>query len=290
MGFRQILEGAGFIKMVEVLPPKGPRGEDLERRLVPMKGLIHCLYIPHLQGAVMRASSLATAHYLRGKGFEAVFEVNGAHQNRLAIQAELLGAGILGLDGVMVLEGDHPQWGDHPEGKPVYDLDLEGILSAIRAIKEGKDLGGGDLEGRADFCVGTKADASLKDDDLEREWERMGRLVEAGVEFFVTTPVYDLGQLARFMEGARGLGVPVLAGVVLLKSAGMARYMNKHIPGVLIPEGVIERLLKAPDRAYESVRIAAEAMRELKGLCQGVNLIPIGWEDKVPQVLEEAEG
>ncbi|RLA85872.1 MAG: 5,10-methylenetetrahydrofolate reductase [Deltaproteobacteria bacterium] len=288
MVFRERLRDVDFVKVVEVLPPKGTNGVEFERRLIPLKGLVDAFYLPSLQGAVLRASSWGAALFLQERGFETIFEISCIHRNRLAIQADLLGVGLLGLQNVMLLEGDDPKWGDHPEAEAVRDLGLMELIEAVRSLKEGKDLAGGDLDGAPDFCVGTKVNASLKDEGLEREWERMREMAERGVEFFVTTSVYDLGQLERFMLGASQVGRPVIAGLMVLKSAGMARYINKHVPGVLIPEETIDKLLRAPDKAVTSVKIAAETLRGIREVCQGVNIIPIGWEDKVPQILEEA--
>lgn len=284
------LRKGDFIVVVEVLPPKGSSFQDFEKKLVPMKGLVDALYVPSLQGAVMRASSWGAAKPLKDRGYEVIFEVNCAHQNRLALQAELLGAALLELENVVVVEGDDPKLGDHPEAKPVFDVGVVELLEGIATMKKGKDMAGGDLEAPVRFCVGAKVDASLEGSPLEKEWELMARMAELGVEFFFTTSVYDLGKMERFMEGASRIGVPVLAGVMLLKSAGMARYLQRHVPGVYIPEEVVERLLYASDRVFVSVKLASELIRGLKGICQGVDIVTLGWEDKVPMVLEEVAG
>jgi methylenetetrahydrofolate reductase (NADPH) len=286
---RKKLRGDGFLKVVEVLPPKGARGEGFEERLIPLKGLVDAVYIPHLPGAVMRAGSAFCAHFLHVRGYEVIFEVNCAHSNRLAIQAELLGAGLLGLKNVVLSEGDDPKWGDHPEAKAVFDINLKQLLEIVKAFREGKDLVGGDLEGALDLCVGVKVDASLQGDGLKREWDRMEEMARLGVEFFLSSSVYDLEQLERFMEGASKIGVPVIAGLIVLKSAGMARYINKHVPGVMIPERVIEKLLRSPDKELASIEVAVEALKGIRRVCQGVNFITIGWEDKVSQILKEAD-
>lgn len=290
MSWADRLRKGEFLVVVEVLPPKGGGFQDFEKRLVPMKGLVDAVYLPSLQGAVMRASSWGAAKPLRDRGYEVIFEVNCAHQNRLALQAELLGAALLGLENVVVVEGDDPKLGDHPEAKPVFDVGVMELLKGVAALKRGKDMAGGELETPVGFCVGAKVDASLDGPSLEREWELMVQMAELGVEFFFTTSVYDLRRVEHFMQGASRVGVPVLAGVMLLKSAGMARYLQKHVPGVYIPEEVVERLLHASDRVYVSVKLASELIRGLKGMCQGVEIVTLGWEDKVPMVLEEVAG
>jgi len=287
MRWTERLRRGEFLVVVEVLPPKGADLQGFEKKLVPVKGLVDAVYLPSLQGAVMRASPWGVAKPLRDRGYEVIFEVSCAHQNRLALQAELLGAALLGLENVVVVEGDDPKLGDHPEAKPVFDVHVKELLGGLAAMKRGKDMAGGDLEAPVYFCVGAKVDASLDGPSLEGEWEAMAQMVELGVEFFFTTSVYDLRKMERFMQGASKLGVPVLAGVMLLKSAGMARYLQKHVPGVYIPEEVVERLLYAADRTYASVKLASELIRGLKGICQGVEIVTLGWEDKVPMVLEE---
>ncbi len=288
MEFRERLNTGGFLKLVEVLPPKGVGAEQFEKRLVPVKGKVDAVYIPSLQGGIMRVESWAAAKYLQDRGYETIFEVCCAHKNRVALQAEVLGGAFLGLRNVMVVAGDDPKLGDHPEAKAVFDVDVMGLLEGIRGLKKGYDMAGSDLEGAPDLCVGAKVDASAQGPLLELELRDMERKIRLGVEFFITTTVYDLEQLQRFMERAKEFKVPVIAGLMILKSAGMARYINKHVEGVLIPEGVIERLLKAPDKVEESARIAAEMIQGMREICQGVSLIPIGWEEKVPLVLEEA--
>ncbi|RLB07844.1 MAG: 5,10-methylenetetrahydrofolate reductase [Deltaproteobacteria bacterium] len=290
MGWRERLEGGGFLKVVEVLPPKGIDEKGFGERLIPLRGRVDAIYIPSLQGGVMRMSSWAACKYLQEKGYDTIFEVSCAHQNRVALQAELLGAYLLGLENVMAVPGDDPKLGDHPEAKGVFDIDLIELLEGIRRLQKGYDMSGGDLEGSPRFCVGAKLDASARGHVLDLEMKEMEKKIRLGVEFFITTSVYDLGQFETFMQKAQTFGVPVIAGLMVLKSAGMARYINKHVEGVFIPDEIIMRLMKAPDKIAASIEIAAEMIRGIKDLCQGVNIISIGWEDKIPAILEEAEG
>lgn len=290
MGWRQRLKGGGFLKVVEILPPKGVDVKGFEERLIPLKGRIDAIYVPSLQGGVMRMSSWAGCRYLRDKGYETIFEVSCAHQNRVAVQAELLSAFHLGLENVMAVLGDDPKLGDHPETKGVFDIGLLELLEGIGRLQKGHDMSGGDLEGSPHFCVGTKLDASGRGHGLDPEMREMEKMIRLGVEYFLTTSVYDLGQFEVFMQKTSTFGVPVIAGLMVLKSAGMARYINKHVEGVFIPEEIISRLMKAPDKIVASIEIAAEMIRGIRELCQGVNIIPIGWEDKVPAILNELEG
>ena len=238
----------------------------------------------------MRMSSWGTCRYLRDKGYETIFEISCAHQNRVAVQAELLGAHLLGLDNVMAVSGDDPNLGDHPEAKGVFDIDLLQLLETIGRLQKGYDMSGGDLEGAPRFCVGTKLDASAQGHVLDLDMKEMEKKIRLGVEYFFTTSVYDLGQFEAFMQKARTFGVPVIAGLMILKSAGMARYINKHVEGVVVPEEIIEQLMKAPDKILASIEIAAEIIKGIKDMCQGVSIIAMGWEDKVPAILDAVEG
>lgn len=290
MGWRDRLKSGSFVTMVEALPPKGVDVKRFEEQLTPLKGRADAITIPSLQGGVMRMSSWAACRYLLDKGYETIGEISCAHQNRVALQAELLGAYHLGIENIMAVTGDDPKLGDHAEAKAVFDIDLPQLLGAIRNLQEGHDMSGGDLEGRPRFCVGTKLDASACGHGLDAELRGMGERMGLGAEFFVTTSVYDLAQFEAFMQKAQAFGAPIIAGLMVLKSAGMATYINKHVRGMVIPEEIVERLLKAPDKIVASIEIAAEVIKGLRGMCQGVSIIAMGWEDKVPAILEHAEG
>jgi 5,10-methylenetetrahydrofolate reductase len=288
MGWRDRLKSGSFVTMVEALPPKGVDVKGFEKRLIPLKGRVEAISVPSLQGGVMRMSSWAACRYLLDKGYETIGEISCAHQNRVALQAELLGAYQLGIENMMAITGDDPKLGDHPEAKAVFDIDLLELLRGIRNLQEGHDMSGGDLEGRPCFCVGTKLDASARGQGLDAELRGLEERMGLGAEFFVTTSVYDLAQFEAFMQKVRTFGVPVIAGLMVLKSAGMATYINKHVRGIVIPEEIVERLLKAPDKIVASLEIAAEIIKGLRGLCQGVSIVSMGWEDKVPRLLDTA--
>jgi methylenetetrahydrofolate reductase (NADPH) len=288
LGWREQLKSGRFLTIVEALPPKGVDVKGFEEQLTPLKGRAHAVSIPSLQGGVMRMSAWGASRYLLTKGYETICEVSCAHQNRVALQAELLGAYHLGIENIMAVAGDDPKLGDHPEAKAVFDIDGTELLEAIKKLQAGYDMSGGDLEGAPRFCVGAKLDASAQRHVLDLEMKGMEQKIRLGVEFFLTTPVYDLAQFEAFMRKARTFGVPVIAGLMLLKSAGMARYINKHIEGIMVPEETIERLMKAPDKIAASVDIAAELIKGAQALCQGVSIIAMGWEEKIPRVLDAA--
>ena len=290
MGWRDRLKRGGFLRVVEALPPKGVAVKGFEEHLIPLKGRVEAISVPSLQGGVMRMSSWGAGRYLLDKGYEPICEISCAHQNRVAMQGELLGAYHVGIENIMAVMGDDPRLGDHPEAKAVFDIDVLELLGAIRNLQEGHDMSGGDLEGSPRFCVGTKIDASVRGKGLDAEMRAMEEKMRLGAEFFVTTSVYDLKHFEAFMQKAKVFGTPVIAGLMVLKSAGMARYINKHVAGVMVPEAIIERLMKAPDKIMASIEIAAEIIQGIQGMCQGVNIIAMGWEDKVPAILDAVGG
>jgi methylenetetrahydrofolate reductase (NADPH) len=290
MGWREQLKSGRFLTIVEALPPKGVDVKGFEEQLIPLKGRVEAIYVPSLQGGVMRMSSWVAGRYLLDRGYEAICEISCAHQNRVAVQAELLGAYHLGIENIMAVAGDDPKLGDHPEAKAVFDIDNLELLGGIRNLQDGHDMSGGDLDGAPQFCVGTKVDASVRGKSLDNQMRAMEQMVGLGAEFFITTTVYDLAQFKAFMQKAKTFGIPIIAGLMVLKSAGMARYINRHVEGVVVPEGTIERLMKAPDKIMASIEIAAEIIKGIKEMCQGVSIISMGWEDKAPAILDAAEG
>jgi len=232
--------------------------------------------------------SLSVCALLKARGAETIFTLSCADRNRLALQSDLLNASALGLDNVLILQGDSPSIGDHYEAKPVFDLDVPGLLGAAKRLQEGYDLAGNELQGKPQFCVGSQIRLRATSQDMDLEVIEMEKKIGIGVDFFVTSSVYDAGLFETFMKKAAPLKVPIIAAVTLLKSVGMARYVNKHVEGALIPETAIDKLMKAPDKQEASIEIAKEMIHQLKPLCQGIQIIPIGWEQLIPAVLERA--
>jgi methylenetetrahydrofolate reductase (NADPH) len=207
----------------------------------------------------------------------------------LALQSDLLSAHILGIENVLALTGDLPSLGDHPQAKPVYDLDSVQLLWTIQRLNEGFDINGNELQGKTNFFAGAvvtpEADTEAK---RELQFYKMEKKIANGARFFQTQAIYDLGTFARFMKRVEGFKIPVLAGIIPLKSAAMARFMNKNVAGVFVPDELIDKMAKAEDKTAAGIEIAADLMKSLKGICQGVHLMAIGWEKKVPAILDAA--
>ena len=204
----------------------------------------------------------------------------------MALQSDLLNASVMGIENVLCLTGDHPALGDHPDAKPVFDLDSVSLLAAARELQQGRDLGGKDLKGAPRFFVGASVTPGA--DPLEPQILKMERKVKAGAQFFQTQAVYEPREFEEFMKAVRQLNVPVLVGIVVLRSAAMARFMNKNVAGVSVPESLIEEMDKAENKAKKSIEIAARLTSDMKGMCQGVHLMAIGMENRVPAILDAA--
>ena len=286
MNIAQLAEQGKFIITTEVGPPKGVDIKEMLENAELMRGRVDALNVTDQQSSVMRLGSLPVCRLLKESGLEPVFQVTCRDRNRIALQSDLLGAYTLGITNVLCLTGDSVSLGDHPQAKPVFDLDSVSLLCAARQLEAGKDLSGNDLEGAPEFCLG--AVVSPESEPLEPQLIKMEKKVKAGAQFFQTQAVYDTKKLEEFMKAVAPLNVPVMVGIVLLRSAGMARFMNKSIAGIHVPDELIEEMEKTEKRAKTSVEIAARLINEMKGLCQGVHIMAIGWEKRVPEVLDAA--
>ncbi len=286
MSFKEQLELGKFVIVVELQPPKGSDLSEVFQNTELLKGRVDAVNVPDLQNAIMRLGSLSVCALLRAKGMEVIYNLSCSDRNRLALQSELLNAAALGLKNILLLQGDHPSIGDHFEAQPVFDLDVTGLLGAAKRLQEGYDLMGNDLLGKPRFCVGTMVNAAAKAHVLDLEVMDMEKKIRMGVDFFFTHSVYDVNVFEAFVKKVAHFKVPIIVGITLLKSVGMARYVNKHVEGASIPDSIIDQLMKASDKRQASVEIAGHLIRTLKPFCQGIQIIPIGWENLIPSVLE----
>ena len=286
MNFCEKLSAGKFVVTSEISPPKGTDVNGILDDASLLKGRVDAVNVTDLQSSVMRAGSISVCHLLKDIGIEPIFQMTCRDRNRLALQSDLLSASILGIENVLILTGDYPTLGDHPEAKPVFDLGSVQLLEVLKAMQGGKDMKGNSLQGSPHFCVGAVVNPGA--DPLEPEVIKMEQKIASGARFFQTQAVYDIELFKRFTIATAHLKVPVLAGIVLLKSAGMARFMNKNVAGVFVPDELIREMDSAGDRTAVSVGIATRLIRGLKPFCQGVHIMPIGWNKKVPLVLNAA--
>ncbi|HEC68926.1 MAG TPA: 5,10-methylenetetrahydrofolate reductase [Candidatus Omnitrophica bacterium] len=283
---KEKLEKGDFVVTSEIGPPKGVNIEPYLEEADKLKGKVTAINVTDIQSAVMRLGSLAVCHLLKERGIEPVYQLVTRDRNRLALQSDLLSAYVLGIENVLCLTGDHPVLGDHPQAKPVYDLDSVQLLKAAKSLNEGEDMVGNPLEGRPQLFLGAVVNPGIE--PLEPQIIKMKKKISAGAQFFQTQPVYEVDKFARFVEKVKDLGVPILAGVVLLKSAKMAKYMNENVSGVNVPQELIEEMasVSKEDRPKKSVEIAVRLIRKLKPLCQGIHIMPLGWDRYVPDILK----
>ena len=237
----------------------------------------------------MRLGSLPVCHLLKEKGLDPVFQITCRDRNRLALQSDLLSAYVLGIENVLAITGDLPVLGDHPQAKPVYDLDSVQLLEVITKLNEGYDMAGNELKGKPNLFPGAVVNPGASTEAaFELQLIKMEKKIEAGARFFQTQAIYEPDAFAKFMRRVKGFNVPILAGIIPLKSVGMARFMNKNVAGVFVPEELIEKMAAAEDKTRTGLEIAADIIKELKDICQGVHIMAIGWEKKVPAVLDAA--
>lgn len=287
MQLQKKLEAQEFVIMAEMGPPKGTDVSELVANATQVKGRVDAFVIPEMSNAVMRLSSLGGSLLLANRGLETVMQMCCRDRNRLALQGDLLAAAALGVSNVMAVTGEDITHGDHHRARAVNDIDLLELLGAIHTLQGGKDMAGVELRGSPRFFVGSTVNVGSPSPELELG--ALDQKLAAGARFFVTPPIFDLTVVDRFLKRWGDRRAYLIPTVLLLKSVGMARYIDRHLENVEIPPETIRRLQNAPERVRECVLIAAELIAALKARrVSGVNIVTMGWEDKLPQVLSGA--
>ncbi|MBT9149421.1 MAG: Bifunctional homocysteine S-methyltransferase/5,10-methylenetetrahydrofolate reductase [Dehalococcoidia bacterium] len=287
---KEALDSGDFVVTSEVGPPKGTNIEEMLHHIDLLKDKVDGINATDNQSSVMRVSSLAVCHLAQESGAEAILQITCRDRNRMALESELLSANILGLHNVLCLTGDYVSVGDHPDAKPVFDFDSVHLIQAVRTMEQGKDTAGNELNGAVKFCVG--AIVTPEANPIEPQLLKFEKKIRAGIDFVQTQAIYDLDNFKRFMQYARQFEVKILAGIILLTSVGMARYMNENVPGVVISEELIRELKSAPKgKVLETgIAIAGRMIKQIKdeSICDGVHIMAIGREGLVPQIMETA--
>jgi len=290
MPLKEKIESGKYVVLGEFETPKGADFSRLLKNANQVKGRLDALVIPEMANSVMKASSLGGCIFLQTKGFETVFQVCCRDRNRLALQGDILTAAALGVPNIMAVYGEDIRYGDHPQAKAVYDLDLMQLLETIQKLQTGRDMVGIELSGAPEFFIGSTINAGAIGNALDTEIENLQKMMEVGVQFVITTPVFDLHQFQEFIKRIDTNQVAVIPTVLLLKSVGMARYIDRNIENISIPPEMIRGIQKAPDRLRHCIQIAAELINRLKDMgMAGVMISTVGWEDKLPQVLNAAK-
>ena len=291
MRITELFDNGQFVVTAEVGPPKGIHVEHLVEEAKDYLSGITAVNVTDNQSSVMRMGSLPTCVALKNAGLTPILQLTCRDRNRIALQSELLGASMLGIDNILCLTGDHTVMGDHPGAKPVFDLDSVSLLHTACQLEKGLDLAGNALVGQAPkFAKG--AVVSPCSDSVDAQLAKMERKVMAGAEYFQTQAVFDSEKFISFMEKAKQFGKPVQLGVIIPKSAGMAKFMNKNVAGVHVPQWMIDELAADKEKAkagITGVELAAKVIKECRPYCQGLHIMALGWEAKVPELLKLAE-
>ena len=290
MRITELFDNGEFVVTAEVGPPKGIHLEGLVEEAKTHLSGITAVNVTDNQSSVMRMGSLPACVALKNAGLTPILQLTCRDRNRIALQSELLGAAALGLENILCLTGDHTKMGDHPGAKPVFDLDSVSLLHTACQLEKGVDLAGNPLVGEPPkFAKG--AVVSPCSESVDAQLAKMERKVMAGAEYFQTQAVFDSEKFIEFMEKAKQFGKPVQLGVIIPKGAGMAKFMNKNVAGVHVPQSMIDELAADKERAkagITGVEIAARIIKECRPYCQGVHIMALGWEAKVPEVLKLA--
>jgi len=288
--FRKALMSKKFVVTSEVAPPKGTNLETITHHIELLKDKVDAMNITDHQSSVMRFPSLGGALLVKEMGGEPILQMTCRDRNRMALQADLMFAHSRGINNVLCLTGDSVVLGDHKEAKGVFDLDSSQLVAAIRVMERGEDLGGNKLDGAVSFCAG--AIVTPEANPIEPQLIKFEKKIDAGAEFIQTQAVYDLDNFKKFMDYARQFPVKILAGIILLTSAPMARFMNKNVAGVMVPQDLIDEMDEAPKgrKLDKGVEIAGRMIKRIyeEKMCDGVHIMAIGKEEVVPDIMSAA--
>jgi 5,10-methylenetetrahydrofolate reductase len=289
----KVLESGRFAVTAEAGPPKGTSAAVMQRKAEALRYCCDAANVTDNQTAIVRMSSLAGCVLMKQQGLDPVMQIVCRDRNRIAIQSDVLGAVALGIGNILCLSGDHQSFGNHPTAKNVFDIDSIQLIAALKAMRdEKKFLCGEDISGEVPIFIGAAANPYA--DPFEFRVARLAKKVKAGAEFIQTQAVYDIDKFAKWMEMVVDKGLDekthILAGVIPIKSAGMARYMRDYVSGVTVPDEVVTRMEQAKDAKAEGAKLAVEIIERVKEIpgIHGVHIMAVGWEDIVPEIVEQA--
>jgi methylenetetrahydrofolate reductase (NADPH) len=291
MSLQSKLESGQFAVSCEFGPLKGTDTHEIHENIEILKGKVDAANVTDQQSSVMRMSGLAVSAMCVQGGLEPIFQMTCRDRNRIALQSDLLGAWALGIKNVLALTGDLPQLGDHPQAKGVYDLDSVTLLQAITRLNEGFDLSNNELKGKPSFFAGAVVKVeSNTEASAELQLAKFQKKIAAGAKFFQTQAVYDPVAFEKFMKRVEKYKVPVMLGIIPLKTAAFAKFMNANVAGIRVPDDLIQQMAAASkeDREKVGLEMAANLIKKMKPMCQGVHIMAIGWEKKVPQIMQLA--
>jgi methylenetetrahydrofolate reductase (NADPH) len=288
MSLQSQLESGKFAVSCEFGPVKGTDIHELKENIEILKGKVDAANVTDQQSSVMRMSGLATASLCVQGGLEPIFQMTCRDRNRIALQSDLLGAWVLGLKNVLALTGDMASKGDHPQAKDVFDLDSVTLLQTITRLNEGFDLSGNELKGKPAFFPGAVVKVENNTEaSFELQIAKFQKKITAGAKFFQTQACYEPKSFEKLMRRVEKFKVPIMIGVIPLKNAGSAKYMNANVAGIHVPDELIDVMAKAAkeDREKVGIQMAADLIKKMKPMCQGVHIMAVAWEKKVPEIM-----
>ncbi len=287
MNLKQKFDAGRFVILAEMEPPKGTDVSDMVNAAQRVKGEVDAFVVPEMSNAVMRMSSLGGAMILHNKGMETIMQANCRDRNRIALQADLLAAAGCGIQNVMAVAGSDPSFGDHQQARSVYDIDLLELLKMLTTMQTGRDMAGIELKGTPEFLLGSTINAGAGKSP-ELALEELNKKIDAGAGFFVTPPLFDISGIRPFMKRVDLKKTRIIPTVLLLKSLGMARYLARNVDDVHVPDTLITRIRKAPEKPRECIAIAAEMITALRDEgFSGVLISTRGWENRLPDILQK---
>jgi 5,10-methylenetetrahydrofolate reductase len=290
MGFVDSINSKKFNVLAEIDPPKGIETAKMFETADMLKGRVDAIILNDMPSAVLTMGSLAASFLLKEKGIDTIFNILCRDRNILALQSDILSAAALGIENLYINVGDDISYGDHPQARPVNEIDDTRLLTIVSQLQEGSDAAGNRINGNPRFNIGVAINSGATGADLDKEFKAMEEKAKTGASYFISSPVFDLKAFEEFTETARkAVSVPIIAEVLVLKSVATARYINKHVNGINVPDEYVDRLYSAGDKQKESITITAELIRGLKEICEGVNIKAMGWEEKIPAYLDAAE-
>jgi len=288
MKLRDTLEEKRFVVTAELQPPVGEESQEVIKKFDLVRGRVDGLTVPELEIEGVVADTVKTCKLLKQNRFDPIYQTATREKNRLQIQKDLLRAHESGVENLLVFTEDYRLTGDSLQEMMFFHVDSGKFSSVLEHLREGRTVDGRDLRGKAEFTFGSGIESKWGRDVPELEMKEMEEMTKKGTGYFLTTPVFDVGVFEKFIKQVKSFGVPVIAEVMILRTAGMAQFLNRHLRSGLVPDWIIRKLAKAPDRQKASIEIFAEIVSGLKDLCQGVHIITVGAEDKLRYYLDAA--
>lgn len=281
--FKEKLISGEFVVTAELCPPRGPEIEKFLQKAQIIKDVVDGVNVTDNQRSIMRFSALGAAILLKQQGIDPILQITCRDRNRIALQSDLLAASGFGIKNILCLTGDYVTDGDHPEAKPVFDLDATLLLKTAVTLNSGFAINGRKINGKAGFFLGAAINPCAE--PLEVTIANLERKIEAGAQFFQTQAIFDVSKFAKFMERVSSYNVKIITGILLVKSPKMVRYLNEKVPGVDVPEKYINRIEKSSDPLETGIEICKELIEEVRHLGNGIHIMTIGMEELVPRIL-----